>query len=63
MRVSNVTRGLLAQIEKRHDEPLDALIFFMAVQELGVDGVTLTALLDNQRRGCARDFRAVSNGR
>lgn len=61
MRVSNRTRGLLAQIEKRHDEPLDALIFYMALEELNVDAVSLTAMLDH-RRGCAPDYRAVGNG-
>ena len=60
VRVSKVTRGLLAQIEAKHDEPLDALVFYMTLTELGVDPVTLTGTLDaNPRLGCARDIRKV----
>lgn len=57
IRVTKVTRALLARIEQRHDETLDSLICYLAVTELGMCYPALNSAIDvalqNRRRGIA----------
>lgn len=61
IRVTKVTRALLAKLETQFDEPLDALIFYMSAQELGYNYVALLSVIDtaleSRRLGCARAAR------
>lgn len=53
VRVTKVTRALLAKLEAQHDEPLDALVFYLAARELGYNYVALLSVIDTaltQRR-------------
>lgn len=57
IRVTKVTRALLARIEKQHDESLDSLICYLAVTELGLPYPELIRRIDEaiktRRRGVA----------
>jgi len=53
VRVTKATRALLAKLENQYDEPLDALVFYLAARELGYNYVALLSVLDTalaQRR-------------
>jgi hypothetical protein len=57
IRVTKATRALLARIEQHYDEPLDSLICYMAVAEIGLTYPAFNSALDvaiaNRRRGIA----------
>ncbi|HJQ27683.1 MAG TPA: hypothetical protein VKA60_27615 [Blastocatellia bacterium] len=57
IRVSKVTRALLTKLETQYDEPLDALVFYLAAHELGYSYAAIISVLDTAlkslRRGVA----------
>lgn len=53
IRVTKVTRALVAKLESQYDEPVDALVFYLAAKELGYNYVALLSVIDTaltQRR-------------
>jgi hypothetical protein len=57
IRLTKVTREMLSKLQRQYDEPIDALVFYLAARELGYTYAALISVLDtalkSRRLGCA----------